>query len=349
MKALVKTARGPGNIEVLEKGIPSIPEDDWVLIRVKAAGICGTDLHTWHDEYQNYYPPVVLGHEFSGQIVECGKGVTGWKPGDRVTVEPHALACGVCELCRSGKPQSCRSKRGPGSGIDGAFTDYVVVPSVLLHRIPDSMSYDLAALVEPVAICITAVYGKGGVECQDVVVVMGPGPIGIISAFLAKTAGAGEVVVVGLSNCEYKRFGVAKKVAADYIINAEKEDPVQVVMDLTNGRGADLVIEASGSQQAASQGIKMTRSWGRILGLGLGRKDIFSVPWNEAANKNLDIRFSMSSNVSSWDRAIALISKEESVFSQLITRRAVIGSWEEVFRDLEMERDVKALFVPDED
>lgn len=346
MKALVKTAPGPGNVQVLEKGIPSIPEDDWVLIQVKAAGVCGTDLHIWHDEYPNY-PPVVLGHEFSGQVVECGRTVSGWRPGDRVVVEPHSLACGACELCRSGKLQSCASKRSPGWGIDGAFADYVVVPSVLLHSIPDSISYDLAALAEPVAICVTALYERIGVGCQDIVVVTGPGPIGIIAALVAKSAGASKVVVVGLNSCERKRFGVAKMVAADYLINSDKDDPVQAVMDLTNGRGADLVIEASGSQQAASQGIQMAKNWGRVCGLGLGKKDMILLPWNEAAHKNLEIKFSMSSSVAAWNRAVTLISREQSSLRHLITRRTVIDNWEEVFHDLEAEKEVKVLFEPE--
>lgn len=346
MKALVKTARGPGNIEVLEKSIPSIPKDDWVLIRVEAAGVCGTDLHIWHDQYQNY-PPVVLGHEFSGRIVECGKAAGSWKPGDRVVVEPHSLTCGTCELCRAGRLQSCSSKRSPGWGIDGAFTEYVAVPSVLLHRIPDQMPYDVAALAEPMAICVTALCERVSVKPGDVVVVTGPGPIGIMAALVARCCGAGTIIVTGPSSCERKRFRVAQEVAADHIVNVDRQDPVQTVMDLTCGRGADLVVEASGSPAAASQSIKMARSWGRVCCLGISKDAIVSLPWNEAAYKNLEIVFSMSSNVTAWEPAISVMSREQHRLNRLITRRTVIDNWEEVFRDLEMENEVKVMFVPE--
>jgi len=131
VKALVKTAKGPGFIEIRDLGVPKIPSPDWVLIKVKAAGICGTDLHIWHDQFR-YWPPVVLGHEFAGEIVETGSQVRRWKVGDRVVAEPHSLACGECEVCRRGQIQLCSSKRSPGWGIDGAFADYVAMPAFLL-------------------------------------------------------------------------------------------------------------------------------------------------------------------------------------------------------------------------
>ena len=174
MKALVKTAKGMGNIEIRDVSIPKIPKDDWVLIKIKAAGVCGTDLHIWHDQFF-YWPPVILGHEFSGEIVEMGSKVTGFDTGDRVVVEPHSLACGKCEFCRQGKIQICSDKRSPGWGIDGAFTEYIVMPSLLLHKIPDGLSYELAAIAEPMAIAVHQVVERGRIECQDFVVVTGAG------------------------------------------------------------------------------------------------------------------------------------------------------------------------------
>ena len=206
MKALVKTARGPGNIEVLEKSIPSIPKDDWVLIRVEAAGVCGTDLHIWHDQYQNY-PPVVLGHEFSGRIVECGKAAGSWKPGDRVVVEPHSLTCGTCELCRAGRLQSCSSKRSPGWGIDGAFTEYVAVPSGAVAQDSRSDALRRCSSGRTNGYLCQPPFARGvSVKPGDVVVVTGPGPIGIMAALVARCCGAGTIIVTGPSSCERKRF-----------------------------------------------------------------------------------------------------------------------------------------------
>jgi L-iditol 2-dehydrogenase len=186
MRALVKTAKGPGNIEIRDIEKPEIPEDDWVLIKVKAAGVCGTDLHIWHNQFP-YRPPVVLGHEFSGMIVETGKEIEGFKVGDRVVAEPHSMACGKCELCRQGKIQICSDKRSPGRGINGAFAEYIVVPSKLLHKIPEGLSYEMAALAEPMAIAVHQVAERGKINCQDFVAVTGAGPIGILAAFVAKS------------------------------------------------------------------------------------------------------------------------------------------------------------------
>ena len=196
MKALVKTKKGDGNLEIRERKIPDIPEKNWVLIKVMAAGVCGTDLHIWHDQFP-YWAPVTIGHEFSGEVVETGASVNRIRKGDRVVAEPHSLACGECYLCREGKIQLCGAKRSPGWGIDGAFTQYVVMPEKLLHKIPDGMQWDVAALAEPMAIAVHQVSERCGIGCQDFVVVSGAGTIGILAAFVAKSMGAGTVLATG--------------------------------------------------------------------------------------------------------------------------------------------------------
>ncbi|HEY3415391.1 MAG TPA: alcohol dehydrogenase catalytic domain-containing protein, partial [Armatimonadota bacterium] len=149
MQALVKTQKGVGFLALLDVEQPK-PGPGEVLIEVKACGICGTDVHVLHDQFP-YWPPVVLGHEFSGEVVELGPEAKYYKVGDRVVGEPHTQACGHCYLCRTGNVQICPTKRSPGWGINGAFTKYLKMPEKLLHRIPDSMGYDVAAIVEPTA------------------------------------------------------------------------------------------------------------------------------------------------------------------------------------------------------
>lgn len=344
MKALMKIAKGVGNIEVKEIEIPKIPHEDWVLIKVKAAGVCGTDLHIWHDQFP-YWPPVVLGHEFSGEIAEIGTKVRGFKVGDRVVAEPHSLACGICELCRQGKIQICASKRSPGWGINGAFTDYVVMPEMLLHKIPDNVSFELAALAEPMAITVHQVAERGKIECQDFVVVTGAGPVGILAAFVAKEMGASKVAITGMSACENIRFGVAKELGADYIINVEKENTVERIMELTNGRGADIVIETSGSARAIAQAPDLVRKCGRISAIGISGQETIPFSWNKAIYKVLDVAFNMSSSYTSWDRALSLIANTDKDLSKLITHKTSIENWHQVFKDLEAENGIKALFV----
>jgi L-iditol 2-dehydrogenase len=345
MKALVKTAKGPGNIEVLEMPEPVLPGPEWVKIKVKAAGVCGTDLHIWHDEFP-YWPPVILGHEFSGEVVEVGKNVKGYQPGDRVVCEPHSLACGVCELCRQGKIQICAGKRSPGWGINGAFTDFVVMPCHLLHKIPEGLSWDIAALAEPMAITVHQVIERGRIECGDVVVVTGAGPIGIMAAFAARAMGAGTVLVTGMGACEKVRFPAALALGADRVINVQQENPVACVLEETSGRGADLVVETSGAAPAIAQTVEMVRKGGRISAIGISGKETLAFPWDKAVYKVIDLMFNMSSSYTAWDRALILMSRTEKDLSKLITHRSSIDRWEDVFDDLEAEKGIKALFIP---
>lgn len=344
MKALVKTQKGDGHIEVRDMPMPELPADDWVLIKVQAAGVCGTDLHIWHDQFP-YWPPVILGHEFAGEIVETGSKVARFKAGDRVVAEPHTLACGSCDLCREGKIQLCASKRSPGWGIHGGFAEYVVMPEVLLHHIPDGMDFDIAALTEPMAITVHHVTERCGIACQDFVVVTGAGPIGILAAFVAKSVGARQVVITGMAACEKVRFGAAQMLGADVAINVEKEDPVERVMDLTHGKGADVVIETSGAGQGIAQSIAMLKKCGKLCAIGLGAPTS-NIPWSTAVQKSLDIACCMSSGYSAWDKALSLMNNTNKDLGCVLTHRAPLEDWEGVFHALEAERGIKALFLP---
>lgn len=345
MKALMKVAKGVGNMEIRDIPVPEIPYDDWVLIRIKAAGVCGTDLHIFHDKFR-YWPPVVLGHEFSGEIAAVGRKVKNFKAGDRVAVEPKNDACGICDVCRQGKIQLCEHRRSPGWGVNGAFTDYIASPEIFLHRIPDGVSFELAALTEPMAIAIHEVTERGRVECQDFVVITGSGPIGILAAFVAKSAGAARVAMTGRNEGEHIRFEVARQLGVDYIINVDKEDPLDRILELTKGKGADMLVETSGAGSAITQSVDMVRTCGRICAIGICNEQLVKFSWNNAMFKALDVVFNFSSSYTAWDRALSLISTTEEDIGRLITHKSSINDWEKVFKDLEEEKGVKALFIP---
>ena len=213
MKALVKTQKGKGFVELLDVPEPVAGPGE-VLIEVKACGICGTDVHVLHDEFP-YRPPVILGHEFSGEIVGLGPGASLYKVGDRVVGEPHTQACGQCYLCRTGNIQICKSKRSPGWGIDGAFARYLKMPERLLHRIPENVSFDTAAVVEPAANTVHDVIERAKVEAGDFVVVVGPGPIGLLAGMTARAGGARRVVVIGTKQDEAVRLAKAREIGFD--------------------------------------------------------------------------------------------------------------------------------------
>lgn len=347
MKALVKTKRGVGNIEVKDVPMVKIPKDNFVLIKVKACGVCGTDLRIWQDAHQ-YWPPVTLGHEFAGEVVEVGKDVKKYKVGDRVVSEPNTGSCGVCELCRTGRMHLCKEKLTLGWRIDGAFTDYVTVPEHVLRPIPDNVDYTLAALAEPLAVLMYDTAENAKIQLNDFVVILGCGPIGILAAYAAKMQGAREVVITGLDKSEYCRFDVAKKVGADVVINTQHEDVYEKVMEMTNGEGADVVIETSGAAPCIAQSVSLLKKAGTIIGIGV-TKGAVPFPWNEAVYKDIYITYNMSTSYRSWGRALDRLSKDGDILRNVITRTAKIDDWEEVFQSMIDEKDIKVIFTFNDD
>lgn len=341
MKALVKTAKGKNLIELKEVSRPEIDAQE-VLIGIRFAGICTTDIHIQNDRFP-YWPPVVMGHEFSGEIAEIGASVKNWRIGDRVVAEPHTRACGACFLCRTGNIQICEQKRSPGWGIDGAFADFLKMPAHLLHRIPEKVSFEEAALTEPTAVVVYEVLERAHVEPGDFVVVIGPGPLGLLSLMLSHASGAGKVALIGTASAEKMRFSIAKEIGVDYVINISQEDPIEAIAELTRGRGADLVVETSGSPSGINCSIEIVRKLGRITSVGFALEDQVPFPWNRAMYKNCQITFTMSSSYSSWDRALSLMDGKIDV-KPLITDIFDMEGWEEAFRRVSGRKRGKVLF-----
>jgi len=344
MEALVKKKKGKGNIELMDYPIPKTKEG-YVLIRVKAAGICGSDLKIYSDEHP-YFPPVILGHEFSGEIIEVGPGVQGWKEGDRVVSEVHGLVCGHCRFCLSGEKHVCPSKRALGWGIDGGFAEYVSVPAWLLHRIPEGVSYEEAALMEPMAVAVHGILERAKVEPEDFVVVLGCGPLGLLALQVAKSEGASRVFITGVNLDEKLRLRVAEKLGADRTINVQKEDPVALVKESTGGIGADLVVELSGSPAAISQGLRMVRTHGRFLAIGIPVEQEVSIPWKEIIFKAPSIIFHFSSCYSSWERGLSLLERKKVNVRSLISKILSLKDWEEGFALAKSGEAIKVLFKP---
>jgi L-iditol 2-dehydrogenase len=344
MQGLFKTAKGEGHVALLETDIPH-PKADEVLIEIKAAGICGTDLHIIHDQYP-YWPPVIMGHEFSGQIVEAGAEVTDYQIGDRVVGEPHTQACGKCELCRTGYQQLCSSKRSIGWGIHGAFARYLVMPERLLHHIPESLTYDEAAVVEPTANVVQDVIERGEVAANDFVVVVGPGPIGLLSVMAARAAGAREIALVGVKADLDRRLAKGKELGADHILVADAGNAVEAVAALTSGRGADVVVEASGAPPGIASTVGMVRRLGRIAVIGMTGREQISFPWDAAIWKMCTIIFNLSTGYTSWEKAIGLISSKKIDVARLITHRVKLVEWQAAVTAAEQGEALKALLIP---
>jgi len=345
MQALVKTQKGKGFIEVRDVPVPSIGDSE-VLIDVKACGICGTDLHIYHDEFP-YYPPVILGHEFSGTIAAVGRNVQGWAVGDRVVGEPHTMACGICPLCRTGNRQICPHKRSPGWGIDGAFAPLMRWPEPgLLHRIPGNLDFPAAALTEPLANVVTDVVLPQAVMAGDVVAVAGPGPIGIMAALVAKYAGASTVIIFGVDDDEEIRLSLCRSLPAiDHVINVQKEDLVALVQDVTSGRGVDLFIEASGAHAAMETGARIIRKLGTVTAIGLTGRPSVEFPYDAFMMKSVRYLFNVSTKYESWDRAIRILTTGLIPHERLVSHRGSLEQWQDFFDALLARKALKGMFL----
>lgn len=344
MRALVKVARGRDRIEMRQLPLPEI-KGKTVLIRVKAAGICGSDIKILHDDHP-YFPPVVLGHEFSGEIAGVGKDVKNWAVGERVVSEAHGYVCESCRFCLSGERHVCPSKRSLGWGIDGGFAEYVAVPAWLLHRIPDNLSYEEAALAEPASVAVHGILERAKVEPEDFVVILGCGPIGLLGLQMARAEGASRVAVTGTERSEKLRLKMAMELGADYIVNIRQIDPVKLVMEETEGIGADLVVDLTGSPSAITQGLEMVRTHGRFLAIGITKDREVSIRWKDLIFRAPEVIFHFSSRCSSWERALSLMAGNKVKIRPLITKALDLGDWREGMGLIESGNAIKVLLKP---
>ena len=344
MKALVKTKKGVGHLELQDVTVPT-PGPGEVLLKILAAGVCGTDIHVRDDNFP-YWPPVILGHEFCGQVVELGRNVSLVKENDRVVGEPHTKACGHCWLCRTGNIQICSEKRSPGWGIDGAMAEYLVMPEKLLHKIPESIPDEVGAIIEPTANAVHDVFERARVDAGDFVVVIGPGPIGLLVAMTARVGGARDVMIIGTDVDEPIRLPKARELGFNYVVNCQRKNPADIVSELTEGIGADLIVECSGSQGGISTSIELVRKKGRICAIGLPGNKLVEFPYSAASFKVVDMMFCLSTSYSSWDKAINLVSTGQIPAGQIVTHCKPLADWKSVFEDIDSSCAIKAVLLP---
>jgi L-iditol 2-dehydrogenase len=246
---------------------PQIAEDE-VLVRVRACGICGSDVHGMDGSTGRRIPPIIMGHEAAGVIAGVGKQVKGWKPGDRVTFD-STIFCGACWYCQRGLINLCDHRRVLGVSCQdyrqhGAFAEYVAVPQRILHRLPDSVSFDQAAMVEPVSVAVHAVE-RTSVSLGDTAVVMGAGMIGLLVVQALRVAGCGKIIAVDL---EPQKLKLALELGADISLKADECDVVQEVRSQTHGRGADVALEVIGLSPTVNTAVASLRKGGSLTLVG---------------------------------------------------------------------------------
>ena len=327
MKALVKTKPGKGNIELMDMPKP-VPKENEVLIKVKSCGICGTDLKIQDGDFFAD-TPVIIGHEFSGIVEEVGENVTCTQPGDRVACEQHSKACGKCKFCLSGRRHLCPHKRSPGYLSHGAFAEYICIEESLVHMIPDNMSFNEAAVLEPMAIAAHALFEKIGIGGGLNAVILGCGPIALLTLQILKACGTANVYITGIDADEGYRFKKAIEYGASETINVMKTDAVARIKELTDG-GADLVIDLSGAPSAIRQGIDMLCKDGKFCAIGLPHTSV-EIDWAATVLKAINVFFSYSSGFATWEKCIALISSGEVRLKDFTKDIYALEDWQAAF------------------
>lgn len=332
MKALRKTARGEGHVALSEVPVPVIGPND-VLMKVHAAGVCGSDILIQEDRHF-YEAPVTLGHEFSGVAHEVGEQVVSIKKNDKIIAD---IECGGGQWL--------------GVTIDGAYAPYMRVPEHVLYKIPDHVSLDHACLAEPIVATHHLIQERAQVKVGDDVVVVGPGPMGILSVQYAKLCGARRVFLIGLKSDE-KRLRIGKMVGADYTLYSE-DGPDKELMDITGGKGAEFVVECSASEKGVRHAFDCARKAyegpggkGIVVFISLWGRNI-SINLDEISLGQIDIRGSWSWNGrETWEHAVDLLDRGTFNLDAMITGHYDLDQWEVAFDKLRSKQDVKALIHP---
>lgn len=341
MQDLAVVNYGPEKYSVELREIPkaTIREDE-VLLEVAAIGVCGSDLHMWTG--QQSWPmryPVVLGHEFCGIISQVGRGVAGWSEGDRVVSETAAVIDPNSPLTREGRYNLDPNRRGYGAVIDGAMRRYVPVPARILHRMPAGMAFEQAALTEPCCVAFNAVVGNAHIRPGDRVVVLGPGPIGVLCAAVARLCGAG-VAIVGLEN-DRPRLEVAKQYGCEAIIG-----DATTWANAVDGLGADGVVDATGVSAALSAALDLVRPGGWISKVGWGPQPM-NFTLDRLVQKNVTLQGSFSHNWPIWERVIRLIAMGTLDVRPITGGVWPLAKWKEAFETMHSGKIVKAVLKPD--
>lgn len=345
MKALLKSSYDPYDADLRQ--IPD-PVPGWgdVVIKVHAAGICGTDMKIYHGQYKPYKTPVVMGHELTGRIAAVGEGVDDLPIGTPVTSRTIVSHCGKCRLCLSGRENLCRAKTRIGFEHDGAFAQFIKVRRDQVHLLPECTDLTTAVVTEMFAVVFHALRSVV-ITPAHVVLVVGPGPIGLAAAMVAKASGA-TVAISGLPN-DMPRFAIAKEIGADFTITSGNDnDPgLKELMSITRGLGPHIVLECSGTGAGITYGLNLCRSGGRYVQIGT-RSEQVTVDFMRIAYKEINVSGSIGHTRLDWDDVIGFTTRDQERFRPLLRHVYRIDEWKEAFAAAEGSGAVKVVILPNE-
>ncbi len=331
-----------GHVELREVEEPRCG-DDQVRIQVSYCGVCGTDLHVYEDTFRNY-PPVILGHEFSGRVVEAGKNVNHVTMGDPVAVLPaSAVVCGSCVFCRTGHFMFCSERRGMGHGTNGAFAEYAVVRKDQAYKVPPDLTLAEAALSEPFAAAVQAVAEITNVRLGDVVLISGPGPMGLLCLKLLVAEGI-KTIVAGTS-ADALRLEAARRVGASVIVDTSREDLAAIVAEETRGAGVDVAFECAGAGPSASNCLRALKPLGQYTQVGIFGKEV-SLEFDLIFYKQLRVAGSVAYSVATWERLQKILEQGAVRLDDLITHKMPLEQWRDAFDLCLNKQAIKVLLSP---
>jgi L-iditol 2-dehydrogenase len=342
MKALQKYAPGDGNVDVRDVEEP-VCRADQVKIEVAFCGVCGTDIHVLHDTFRNY-PPVILGHELSGTVVEVGSRATTVPEGQRVAVlGATAVTCGECSHCRAGYFIFCPRRRGMGHGVNGGFTRYVVARPDQLYRVPDGMTLEAAALSEPFAAIVQAVLEIARVRRGETAVVSGPGPMGLLCLKLLVAQGV-ETIVAGTAN-DRERLDAARRFGATAVVDVDNDKLEETVRAVTGGAGVDVTFDCAGHQDSVRACLDALRPMGRHTQVAICGADI-SFPMDRVFYKQLTLGGSICYTARTWDRMFEIFAEGRITLQDLVSHTLPITEWRTAFELCLARQALKVLLYP---
>jgi L-iditol 2-dehydrogenase len=344
MRGLVNFAREPNSVELRDLPIPQIDEEE-TLVSVRAVGICGSDLHQYagtHSWPVNY--PVVLGHEFSGVVAKVGSRVRGFKEGDRVVSETAAVLPPDSVFLRQGLYNLEPKRLGFGSGVDGAMASFVKVPARCLHHLPPTLGFEKAALTEPCCVAYNAVCVNSSIRPGETVAVIGPGPIGLLCALMAKLSGAGHLIVIGIPT-DFDRLQTAERIGADTSLAAGNDEVADWVRNFGDGYGIDLVVDATGVSASLKLALDIVRPAGQITKVGWGPQPC-NYSLDPLVQKAVTLRGSFSHNWPVWENVISLLASGRINIDPILNRVAPLDEWLDIFGEMHSGKIVKGVLNP---
>lgn len=331
-------------MELREVPVPDIGEED-VLLQIEAASICGSDLHQYAGKQSwkvNY--PVILGHEFAGVIAKLGTRVKAFKEGDRVVSETAAQLPPDSAFIRRGLYNLEPKRLGFGYGVNGAMASFAKVPARCLHHVPSSLVLEKAALTEPCCVAYNAVCVNSRLRPGDTVAVIGPGPIGLLCAAMAKLSGAGHLIVIGIP-ADASRLEIARRIGADTVLGAQGEDILDWIKNLDDGYGVDLVIDAAGVSASLKLALDIVRPGGQITKVGWGPQPLnFSL--DQLVQKAITLQGSYSHNWPIWEKVLSLLSSGRIDLDLILNRISSLSEWRDAFEDMRSGKIVKGVLKP---